>query len=101
MKAKLVTLSACETGLGQISRGEGIVGLSRSLIFSGAENLVVSYWQVADESTSRLMIGFYKNLLENPKRDISFALRASKLELLNSKEFAAPYYWAPFVLIGN
>ena len=99
LKAKLVTLSACETGLGQISRGEGIVGLSRSLIFSGAENLVVSYWQVADESTSRLMIGFYKNLLENPKRDISFALRASKLELLNSKEFAAPYYWAP--LIGN
>ncbi len=101
LNTKLITLSACETGLGQISRGEGIVGLSRSLIFAGAENLIVSYWQVADKSTSQLMISFYGNIMTNSTRDIGLALRKSKLEMIGSKTFSAPYYWAPFVLIGN
>lgn len=101
LHSKLVTVSACETGLGQISRGEGIVGLSRSLIFAGAENLIVSYWQVADNSTSKFMVSFYENMMSASKRDIGVALRNSKLEMIRSTTYSAPYYWAPFVLIGN
>ena len=59
----LVVLSACETALGRISKGEGIIGLSRALLYAGTKNIIVSLWKVADESTSELMIDFYHNLL--------------------------------------
>lgn len=99
LDASLVNLSACETGLGQYSKGEGIVGLSRALIFAGAKNLIVSYWSVADESTSDLMISFYKEHLKNNNYDVS--LRSSKQNLIADTRFNRPYYWAPFVLIGK
>ena len=100
--AELVTLSACETGLGKIAKGEGIVGLSRALQYAGARNLIVSFWQVADASTARLMIEFYKQHL-NHQNISSFAndLRLAKLDLLRSDEYFNPYYWAPFILIGQ
>lgn len=99
LHADLVTLSACQTGLGKISKGEGVIGLSRALIYAGAKNIIVSFWSVADESTAQLMTGFYKQLLENPSANYSRDLRKAKLELLNGK-YSAPYYWAPFILIG-
>ncbi len=100
INADLVTLSACETGLGKLAKGEGIVGLSRSLLYAGAQNLIVSLWQVADQSTSDLMIRFYQEILEE-KSGFSASLRQAKLSLLNSPEYKDPYYWAPFILIGQ
>ena len=102
INADLVTLSACETGLGKIAEGEGIVGLSRSLMYAGAENLVVSLWQVADASTAQLMIDFYKEHLYHSENDLfSDDLRKAKLKLLNSENYYNPYYWAPFILVGK
>lgn len=99
LDADLVALSACQTGLGKISKGEGVIGLSRALVYAGAKNIIVSFWSVADESTAQLMTGFYKQLLENPSINYSRDLRNAKLQLLNGK-YSAPYYWAPFILIG-
>ncbi len=100
LKANLVTLSACQTGLGKISKGEGVIGLSRALIYAGAHNIMVSFWSVADESTSMLMQDFYGTLLVNPARLFCNDLKAAKQKLIREGTYAAPYYWAPFVLIG-
>jgi CHAT domain-containing protein/Tfp pilus assembly protein PilF len=100
LNANLVTLSACETGMGKILKGEGVIGLSRALFYAGAKNIIVSFWNVADESTSVLMKDFYRNMLENPKPDYSSDLRKAKLKLLGNEQYSAPFYWAPFVLIG-
>ena len=98
--ADLVTLSACETGLGKVAKGEGIVGLSRALQYAGAKNIIVSLWQVADASTSQMMIEFYKYNLHNDHHGYNSALRQAKLSLLNSSDYYQPYYWAPFILVG-
>ena len=100
--ADLVCLSACQTGLGKVSKGEGIIGLSRSLLYAGAENLIVSLWTVSDNSTSKLMIDFYHNHLYSDSYDtFSGALRKAKLKLIKDDQFNKPYYWAPFILIGE
>jgi CHAT domain-containing protein/tetratricopeptide (TPR) repeat protein len=101
MNANLVVLSACETGLGKISSGEGVIGLSRALTYAGAKNLIVSFWPVVDESTSELMVGFYKLLKKNNSIQFSESLRQAKLEMIRGEKFSSPYYWAPFVLIGQ
>ncbi|MEQ9413701.1 MAG: CHAT domain-containing protein, partial [Cyclobacteriaceae bacterium] len=93
-------LSACETGLGKISKGEGVIGLSRALVYAGARSIIVSFWNVADASTSQLMREFYTELLANNNNDFSAALRASKLKMIKENTYAAPYYWAPFVILG-
>ncbi|MBS1680126.1 MAG: CHAT domain-containing protein [Bacteroidetes bacterium] len=98
--ADLVVLSACETGLGKFSKGEGVIGLSRALTYAGANNIIVSFWKVADKSTSELMIAFYKHLLED-KNSYSHALQQAKLDIIRQSKYASPYYWAPFVLIGK
>lgn len=100
LNANLVTLSACQTGLGKISKGEGVIGLSRALVYAGAKNIIVSFWSVADESTATLMTDFYRQMLENPGKNFSESLRAAKLNLIRSGKYKSPYYWAPFVLIG-
>lgn len=100
INADLVTLSACETGLGKVAKGEGIVGLSRALQYAGANNIIVSLWQVADASTAQMMIEFYKYNLNNEHHGYNTALRQAKLMLLDSEEYARPYYWAPFILVG-
>lgn len=99
MNADLVTLSACETGLGKFASGEGIVGLTRAFLYAGAKNLLVSQWKVSDESTARLMVDFYKNVLSG--KDKASALREAKLALIKDPVFDQPYYWAPFVLVGE
>jgi CHAT domain-containing protein len=101
MQAHLVILSACETGFGKIEKSEGIIGLGRSLLYSGADNIMVSLWKVSDESTSRLMIDFYKELLENENNN-ALALHKAKLRMINKGgNFAHPYFWSPFILIGK
>jgi CHAT domain-containing protein/Tfp pilus assembly protein PilF len=103
LNAGLVVLSACETGLGKISKGEGIIGLSRAFLYSGASNLIVSLWKVSDVSTSDLMIEFYKNILVKKEVNPSYSseLRSAKLKLIGNNKFAKPYYWSPFILLGN
>ena len=107
INADLVVLSACETGLGQIKRGEGIIGLTRALLYAGAKNLMVSLWQVSDQSTSDLMIDFYKNLLSKKSSRLPntarFAplLQQAKLKMISEAKFAHPFYWSPFILIGQ
>ena len=100
LDASLVTLSACQTGLGKIFRGEGVIGLSRALAYAGARNIIVSFWNVADESTALLMKDFYRNLLDDASPNYSEDLRQAKMKLLRNEKYAAPFYWAPFVLIG-
>jgi CHAT domain-containing protein len=100
LQADLVTLSACQTGLGKISKGEGVIGLSRALVYAGAKNIIVSFWSVADESTSELMQDFYTNMLNTSAHDYSENLRQAKIKLIKENKYVAPYYWAPFILIG-
>jgi len=101
--AQLVVLSACQTGKGLLMDGEGVQGLSSSFLVAGANSLIVSLWSVADKSTSLFMQEVYK--LVN-KEGLSFkaALQKVKLVFLAGKfgeEFRKPYYWAPFIYIGN
>jgi CHAT domain-containing protein/Tfp pilus assembly protein PilF len=101
MGSDLVVLSACETGLGKFSKGEGVIGLSRALTYAGAKNIIVSFWKVSDESTAELMISFYKHLIENKDQNFSKAIRQAKVDIIKTGKYSSPYYWAPFVLIGK
>lgn len=96
----LVVLSACRTGRGQLVRGEGIVGLTRVFLYAGASSVAVSLWNVSDLSTARFMQSFYRHLATGT--GAVAALRQAKLEMLDQgKVTRHPYYWAPFVLVGN
>jgi CHAT domain-containing protein len=143
--AELVTLSACETGLGKYAGGEGYLGFSQALFLSGARSLMLSLWKVDDTSTTLLMTRFYENLMgsrPNQKDPMSKAkalaeakswlrnLRAEEAEQVSgglirgldtdtargnkrsvpakqsdapaaSNPYAHPYYWAPFILVGD
>ncbi len=102
LNSDLVVLSACETGLGKIQKGEGIIGLTRALLYAGAKNIIVSLWQVADDSTSDLMVNFYKNSLAvKGHRSFSESLRNAKLNMISNGKYAHPLFWSPFILIGN
>ena len=96
---KLVVMSACETGLGKVSNGDGVYGLRRALVIAGAESLVMSLWQVDDKATRDLMSGYYKKLAAGEGR--SAALRAVQLELAHQPKYAHPYYWASFIAAGD
>lgn len=100
LNARLVTLSACQTGLGKLLKGEGVIGLSRAFAYAGARSIVVSFWNVADQSTAVLMKDFYKIALNRESQGFGTALRDAKLRLMTDGKFAAPFHWAPFVLIG-
>lgn len=93
----LVTLSACETGRYQIAVGDELMGLCRGLISAGARSIIVSLWMVEDEATSSMMQEFYAKLQEG--KLINAALRAAQLKIKERKPH--PYYWAPFVLLGQ
>ncbi|HEX5736209.1 MAG TPA: CHAT domain-containing protein [Blastocatellia bacterium] len=96
----LVVLSACQTGLGRLFSGEGIVGLSRAFLYAGARSVVVSLWNVSDISTARLMKCFYKDLVSGVGN--SAALRNAKLQMIRSgAEARHPYYWASFIIVGK
>lgn len=99
LNADLVVLSACETGLGRMVRGEGILGLPRAFLFAGASSVVVSLWSVSDRSTAEFMIAFYREMVSH-RRSPAEALARVKESFRASEEFSHPFYWAPFVLIG-
>lgn len=97
--AEVAVLSACDTGRGEIRRGEGIVGLTWALFVAGARSQVVSQWAVSDSVTPELMRRFYAGLKAGSTK--SAALRAAAGALSSDGKHAHPYYWAPFVLIGD
>ncbi len=97
---KLVVLSACETGIGSISNGEGVYGLRRTFAIAGAESQMMSLWKVSDTGTSELMKLYYQNLVEK-KQGRSEALRNAQLELLNTGTYQHPYYWSSFIFSGD
>jgi CHAT domain-containing protein len=97
----LVMLSACETGLGKERRGEGVMGLTRAFMYAGAPTVGVSLWSVADRSTADLMTDFYKKFFGAEDASPSAALREAQLAMIAGKKYSAPFYWAPFVLVGD
>lgn len=123
LHADLVALSACETGVGALKRGEGVIGLTRAFMYAGTPSVLVSLWSVDDQSTSFLMTEFYRHL--NAGVHKAEALRQAKLALIEQQRkgtaarrdvvfwseqqdgqgkppsHAHPFYWAPFVLSGG
>jgi len=103
IKADFVNLSACETGLGKIYGGEGVVGLTQSFLLAGANALSVSLWQVADQSTSAFMIAMYKQA-EHNHSNYTHAINLIKRRFIQGdfgEQFKHPFYWAPFVYYGQ
>ena len=100
LPAELVTLSACETGLGKEIRGEGLVGLTRGFMYAGAARVVVSLWALNDRATAELMARFYRKMLKDGLRPAA-ALRAAQVELSKNPQWQAPYFWAGFTLQGE
>jgi CHAT domain-containing protein len=98
--ADLVTLAACETGLGEDAGGEGLIGLTRAFQYAGARSVLASLWEVSDRSTALLMRRFYEALRAGSSKDE--ALRQAQLALLHGRNGAAlPYAWAAFELTGD
>ncbi|SEB73239.1 CHAT domain-containing protein [Tenacibaculum sp. MAR_2009_124] len=99
--ADLVVLSACETNLGEIKKGEGVLSLARGFFHSGANSVVSSLWKINDASTSEIMADFYKNLKDNQSK--TSALNNAKRTYLKNHSLSekSPYYWASFILIGD
>ena len=100
LRADLVVLGACRTGLGHRARGEGIVSLSHSFMTAGASRVVVSLWSVGDRSSAELMTRFYRQLLEVGLSPAG-ALRAAQLSMLRDPRWNLPRYWAGFVFQGD
>jgi len=103
LNASLVTLSACETGIGKEIKGKGIQSMANAFTHAGASSTLMSLWKVPDTETTTIMTGFYKYLSEGMSKDE--ALQQSKLDYLNSNmdypTLQHPYYWSGFVISGN
>lgn len=100
LPADLVVLSACQTGLGEQVRGEGIIGLTRGFMYAGASRVVVSLWNVDDEGTSELMKEFYRYMMQENQSPAQ-ALRSAQIALWENPQWRSPYYWAGFTLQGE
>ena len=100
LPAELVVLSACETGLGQEIKGEGLVGLTRGFMYAGTPRVLVSLWKVDDQATAEMMTRFYKLILEK-KLPPAQALREAQLQMQTETEWTSPYYWSAFILQGE
>ncbi|HLR24848.1 MAG TPA: CHAT domain-containing tetratricopeptide repeat protein [Fodinibius sp.] len=121
IQADMVVLSACNTGLGEVVGGEGMLGMQRSLFYAGTSTVVVSLWNVYDRSTAAFMNEFYKNLLSGkpeegwidyalrwvgwdssiPFGKTAIAMRQTKLKMISHPLFNHPVYWAPFIVVGR
>lgn len=121
MNSDMVVLSACNTGLGKVVEGEGMLGMQRSFFYAGASTVVVSLWNVYDRSTASFMNEFYKALIKGESEEgwvdstlrwigwndsLPFgkkaaAMREAKLQMINHPLFNHPVYWAPFIVVGR
>ena len=96
---KLVTLSACDTGVGEIRSGEGVYGLRRAFVLAGTETLVMSLWPVSDAFSRDMMVSYYAGLRAGLGR--GDALRESKLAMMKRDGRRHPFYWASFIQSGD
>jgi len=99
LNSDLITLSSCQTGLGQLIKGEGIEGLSRAFFYAGASSSLISLWAVQDQATSQFMERYYFHLRSS--NSIMNALQKTKLEMIDFDILSHPYYWAGFIITGN
>jgi len=99
LNSDLVTLSSCQTGLGEFIHGEGIEGINRAFFYAGASSILMSLWAVNDQASCQLMERFYVHLRSS--ESIMNALRKAKLELIESDPLSHPYYWAGFIASGK
>ena len=98
MKADLVVTSACQTSIGQIGKGDEVVGLTRAFLYAGASSVLGSLWSINDEATSVFMKEFYPNL---KTMDKAKALQHAQIKMIRSKDYSSPFYWAAFNLTGS
>lgn len=99
MNAELIVLSSCETGIGKLVKGEGMISLNRGFLYAGVRNTIFSLWKVEDETTSILMIELYRDILKG--ESFATALRKAKLQLIGNRFTAFPRYWSGFILVGE
>ncbi|MEM8894017.1 MAG: CHAT domain-containing tetratricopeptide repeat protein, partial [Bacteroidota bacterium] len=101
LNSALVTLSACNTAIGKLVQGEGLMSLAHAFSYAGSPNVVATLWSVEDRSSYEIMTAFYRNLKAGQRKD--HALRNAKLEYLsNADDYGRhPYYWSGIVLIGD
>jgi len=99
LQAEMVVLSACETGIGEVAQGEGVMSIARAFSYAGASSVLATLWSVNDRATKELVIAFYQNLSKEQTK--ATALRQAKLELIEQQTFAHPYYWSGLVAYGN
>ncbi|HHH49502.1 MAG TPA: CHAT domain-containing protein, partial [Saprospiraceae bacterium] len=101
LPAELIVLSACETGVGELKRGEGILSLARGFSFAGVKSILTTLWKVSDKKAASFMDFFYKNISEGLQKDE--ALRKAKIAYMAncSKREAAPFYWASYIAMGD
>jgi CHAT domain-containing protein len=98
LNTDLITLSSCQTGGGQLIKGEGIEGLSRAFFYAGTSAALISLWSVNDQATSQFMERFYYHIRSS--QSIINSLQKAKLEMIESGTLSHPYYWAGFVVTG-
>jgi len=96
----LVTLSACETAISDQGIGAEIEGLGNIMQLNGANTVIATLWAVADESTAEFMTTFYTSLIDE-KLTKAKAMQTAQKQMMQSKDHAAPYYWAPYIIMGN
>lgn len=97
LNARLVVLSACETAIGRVVRGEGIIGFTRAFLYAGARNVVVSLWDVSDQSAPVFMKAFYRYLVSG--ESVGQSLQKARIDMIHAKRYAMPRYWAAMIQI--
>jgi CHAT domain-containing protein len=100
LNSELAVLSACNTGVGQLHRGEGIMSFSRAFAYAGVPSAVISLWKVPDIATSKIMVSFYTYLKNGESKDKALQLARQDF-IRENPEMAHPYYWSGFILSGN
>jgi CHAT domain-containing protein len=98
LQSEMVVLSACNTGSGKLSKSEGVYNLGRAFLAAGASSVVVSMWEVADNSTAVFMQELYRSILMGDPKNV--ALMHARLALIH-RGFDQPFFWAPFILMGE
>ena len=93
----LVTLSGCQSGMSEVTGSDDLIGLMRGFLYAGARSLLLSLWNVNDDSTAQLMVRFYQEWQKGPSK--SAALRRAMVSVRETHP--NPFYWAPFLLVGN
>ena len=101
LPAEMVVLSACETGIGTLHKGEGIASLARAFTYAGAHSIITTLWSINDAQTAEIMEIFYKNLVAGKNKDE--ALRLAKLEYIDRQDHfhAHPFFWSAYIPIGD